>query len=252
MMEDQCHAKLNKSETKMCNSFRCKLDNFCEFNGRPPASEYERDFLFVLGGRSRSKTECEAVKALDFINAVSTTDLGDFALHVNNTHLKYAENHLWCNWEPVLGRCVHSGRFCYMLQSEYLCNNYCPAFKWHNIDVVANYSSKFTHLFSDPGQVAADLRASSIPGVCNGTGDPFVKVEHINHECIAGPAGGWKDFPPWLSGRPSGADLNTREPAGSFLGSVIWITLILYGFIGIAIVCDEYFEPSLRIISKKT
>jgi len=136
-----------------------------------------------------------------------------------------------------------------MLQSEYLCNNYCPAFKWHNIDVVANYSSKFTHLFSDPGQVAADLRASSIPGVCNGTGDPFVKVEHINHECIAGPAGGWKDFPPWLSGRPSGADLNTREPAGSFLGSVIWITLILYGFIGIAIVCDEYFEPSLRKIS---
>ena len=100
-------------------------------------------------------------------------------------------------------------------------------------------------------QVAVELRASSIQGVCNGTGDPFIEVKHINHECVHGPAGGWKDFPPWLSGRPAGADLNTREPGGSFLGSIIWILLILYGFIGIAIVCDEYFEPSLTIISEK-
>ena len=96
-----------------------------------------------------------------------------------------------------------------------------------------------------------DLNASSIPGVCNGTGDPFVEVKHINHECVHGPSGGWKDFPPWLSGRPEGADFNLREPLGSFIGSLIWIILVLYGFVGIAIVCDEFFEPSLGLISEK-
>lgn len=151
MMEDQC-PKLNiDDDKKKCENFRCMLDNFCEFNGPAPTSEYERDFTYVLQGRSRSKSECNAVRATDF-----TTDsvASDFALHINNTHLKYAEDHLWCSWDEVLGRCVHSGRFCYMLQTEDLCNRYCPAFNWYDIEVVGKDSSKFGHLFSNPDQVS--------------------------------------------------------------------------------------------------
>lgn len=253
-LEDTCDG--SDDEVEKCKTIRCKMDNFCEYTVWPgPASEFERDFTFPMNDYSRTESQCNAVSGVDFIDRVSKSDLGDLAIQGNGTHIRHAEEHLWCRWDPVMLKCIHSGRFCYMLRSEELCNAYCPQYEWHNITVFEDNKEWFKHLFTDPLQVIRELKADNIKGICNGTGDPYVKVEHINHECVAGVAGAWKDFPEYLSGRPEEArendDFNARDAGLVFSGSVVWITLVLYGFVGIAIVCDEYFEPSLTIISER-
>lgn len=250
-VDDGCD-HLGSSDKKHCDNLRCSMNNFCRYQVRPgPKSEFERDFLYPSRGWARTEAQCSSIPVADFVEHYSA-DLGDLQLAKNETHVFQAQDHLWCEWNRVTQNCEHSGRFCYMLHTKALCETYCPSFEWFNMSQIGALNETgtyFDHLFVDAPKLILDLKAGGVKGICNGTGNPFVKVEHINHECISGVGGVWFDFPSWLNGLPDKNDLHTRDTGTAWAGTFFWAVLVFYGFIGIAIVCDEFFEPSLTIIS---
>lgn len=138
------------------------------------------------------------------------------------------ESELNCAWYGVLAVCRHSTALCNET-TKLQCDTWCPSYNW----TFYNKSSGFEitdfseHNWTELQPLCDD---SDDLFTCNCSGSEKV-VEH--DECHAPVFG----VPPSIS--------------DNALHSIWILFIVVYGFIGIAIVCDTYFEPSLETISTK-
>lgn len=136
---------------------------------------------------------------------------------------------LHCEWYKVLNTCEHSTAWCGENTNKTRCDYFCPTYNWTFTNLTSGES--ITNFTGDTAwELLEPLCAfnDTISCVCDGE-----EAIEVHNECEH-----------YIFGVP----LELRnEPLHS-----IWILfLVMYGFVGIAIVCDTYFEPSLETISTK-
>merc|ERR1712100_364571 len=130
-----------------------------------PLDEFDRDFKFQVEGLARDQNSCQNVNNDQFIKFHASKFLSKA---IDEDHMLNTKKDLWCSWDRVENKCVHSGRFCYLLDSESLCKTFCPKFKWHNWTDIDENNGYFGHLFHNSTQAIENLKFVQ-HGICNGT-----------------------------------------------------------------------------------
>ena len=134
-----------------------------------------------------------------------------------------------CKWYKVLNVCEPTTANCgdASLTNFSECIEYCPTYNWTVRDVSTN-ASVIVDDVADLDFVQTTCNSSNYDCFCDG------EETQANHsECLHEFFG----VPDSLYDLP--------------LHSIWVLVVVVYGFIGIAIVCDTYFEPSLETISTK-